>query len=176
MANNYLEFSEAISDLTLEEKEWIEGIPKMEIFEDEIDYGDREFENQMAREKFLHAAFVETLKAHDIDGDGILAEGAIDLFPNFNCQIDSQGDWWLSTHQYEYGDVAHVAYIVQAFIKKFRPDMVFTMTWAEYCSKPRLGEFGGGWSVVNKNEMLFGGVWSEAEEHAEALRTGNFKA
>lgn len=41
--------------------------------------------------------------------------------------------------------------IMFAFIKKFRPDYTFRLTWADTCSKMRTGEFSGGALVVDKN-------------------------
>lgn len=176
MANNYLEFSETITNLTPEERAWIEGIPEMSTFEDEIDYGGRDFTSEGEREEFVHKAFVKVLEAHGIDSNAVLIDEPLDMFPDFNCQVDpfkrqfdSSGDWWISTHNCEYGNLAHVACVVQAFIKKFRPDFVFKLTWAETCSRPRVGEFGGGWMVVSGDKMLFGNAWDEADRQAEAL-------
>jgi len=41
-----------------------------------------------------------------------------------------------------------VAAMVQAYFKHFRIDSTFTLTWAEVCSKQRIGEFSGGGFIV----------------------------
>ena len=167
MANNYLEFSELIDDLTEEEAEWVRNIP------DRIDFEDNE---KYKNEEEWQKAFSEALKQHGIDGDELIAEGLIYSFPQFAWETNNERKtWWVSTHNEEYGDPFHVAIAVQGFIRKFRPDYVFKLTWCEYCSKPRIGEFGGGWCVVNKDEYLFGNTWQDADEHAEALKTGDSK-
>ena len=159
MANSYLEFSEAIGDITEEEKKWIEGIPDRGDYEDNEKYED---------EDAWMKAYAEALTAYGISGQEMLDEGNIDMFPNFTCVIDTAGDWWLSTHDYEWGYPHHAAMVVQGFIKKFRPDFVFKLTWCEYCDKPRIGEFGGGWLVVDKDRVVFGNVWQAADDEAKA--------
>jgi hypothetical protein len=44
----------------------------------------------------------------------------------------------------EGGDVERVAHLVQKFLKKFRPEECWSLSYATTCSKPRVGEFGGG--------------------------------
>jgi hypothetical protein len=44
----------------------------------------------------------------------------------------------------ESGNPPAVARFVQAFLRKFRPAERFTLTYASYCDRLRLGEFGGG--------------------------------
>jgi hypothetical protein len=153
VADYYTGFSEVIQNLTDEEKEWVEGIPTMCGCDDDI------------------KALAKALEEYNIVSD---AE-SLDNFPQFTSQIDHNGSWWISTWDEEGANLDHVAWLVQAFIKKFRPDFVFKLTWAEYCSKPRVGEFGGGWLVVSKDKIVYGSTWGEADETTEALR-GNFKA
>ncbi len=127
MANNYLEFSEAIDDLTEDEKRWWEN------------------EQLLVQER--------------MDKDG---EDGYDAWSDErNCQdFDIEGDsiWF---HADESGDVEKVADIVQRFFKGFRPHAIFTLTWAAYCSKPRIGEFHGGAVVVTADEVIMesSGEW-----------------
>lgn len=67
---------------------------------------------------------------------------------------------WLYSEEYASPD--GVANFIQEFIKRFRPDMKFTFGWAETCSKPRVGEFGGGACGVSADEI----VWVVPEEEA----------
>lgn len=152
MADNYTEFSERISDLSSDERRWVEALPTFE--------------------KIDAAELATALREYGIDA---AAAQDIEMFPDFGSVIDQDGAWWISAPD-GHGDLDHVAIAVQAFIRKFRPDFVFTLTWAATCSKPRIGEFGGGWLVVSKYEMQFGNTWGAAEECAEAMHTGSFKA
>src|SRR6185295_8666734 len=42
------------------------------------------------------------------------------------------------------GNIDQVCHIVQKFLKQFRPNEYWTLTFAATCSKPRAGEFSGG--------------------------------
>jgi len=160
MANNYTMFSEGIEDLTPEEKEWINNIPTREDFEDSSLYSDDDWDK----------GFIQALKDYGLDTNDV--EDTIDDFPYFEHLIQ-ENLWWLYAEESVYFE--HVACLVQAFIKKFRPDYIFKITWCEYCDKPRIGEFGGGWVVVSKDEIIYGNAYKEVDEITEALKTGNFK-
>lgn len=53
----------------------------------------------------------------------------------------------------ESGNPSAVVNFVQSFIRKFRPSYVFSMEWAETCSKLRVGEFGGGAVIVTAKKV-----------------------
>ena len=53
----------------------------------------------------------------------------------------------------ESGNPLAVAQFVQAFLKRFRPEESFALTYAYFCDKPRLGEFGGGAIVVTTKSI-----------------------
>jgi len=158
MANNYSQFSTVISDLTQEEKNWIVGIP---CFDDFI--GSAESEEDGER---LAKEFVEALAEYGI---AISTDDEyLDVFPNFLGDIDSEGKWWLYAE--EAGNLDHLSRVVQGFINKFRPDFIFTLTWADTCSKLRVNAFGGGWLAVSRDEVVFGNVYDAAEQAAAELR------
>ena len=145
MANNYLSFSEKIIALDAKEKKWINGIP----LSTEEKYEDDEI------------ALRDALEKHGIDTKSI--KDTIEMFPSFDFTITEE-DWWIYTE--ESGGIDHVACVVQAFIKKFRPRFVFTLTWCEYCDKPRIGEFGGGAMVVTKDKIRYWNTWTQARRTA----------
>jgi len=115
MANNYTLFSEVITGFTAEEKAWV-----MALTDDpESDPPD------------LVAAGIAT---KEIDSDD---------WPGFEWELtEPAGELWI--HSEECGNVVHAAQFVRAFLARFRPKASWQMTWAEICSKPRTGEFGGG--------------------------------
>jgi len=53
----------------------------------------------------------------------------------------------------ESGNPPAVARFVQAFLRKFRPAERFTLTYACYCDRLRLGEFGGGAVAVTADSI-----------------------
>jgi hypothetical protein len=48
-----------------------------------------------------------------------------------------------------------VAYFVQDFFRKFRPNAVKTIGWANTCSKPVADAFGGGYVLVTAQELVW---------------------
>lgn len=74
------------------------------------------------------------------------------------------GDFWVYAE--ESGEPHHVAKLVQEFLKRFRPDSHFTLSWAWTCSKPRIGHFGGGAVFVTATKMK----WMSTSEFLRKLR------
>jgi hypothetical protein len=68
--------------------------------------------------------------------------GARDLL----VRADGSHSWWVSSE--EYANIDQVVDVVQEFLRKFRPDACFRLEYADTCSKPRVGEFGGGAVLV----------------------------
>ena len=62
----------------------------------------------------------------------------------FDYEFEKDGLWIHS----ENATPELVAEFVQRFLAKFHPDKMFAFSWAYYCSKPRLDEFGGGAAIV----------------------------
>jgi hypothetical protein len=147
MADHYLEFSETLDNLTAEETAWLD-----EQLQPIVVYGDREFaEDDPA---------IDTLPASDPDYSGprFLRDN-----PDFDCRYDVRDfefafqdeedarSLWLyaDTH----GNPEHVAWLVRKFLKRFRPDQCWSLTYANTCSKPRVGEFSGGAVFITAAEI-----------------------
>lgn len=141
MTDNYSQFSEMIDAISGEEASWIETVLKL-YAEDDVERA------QLMKELALEG---------DVD---------LDMWPHFEWVI--RDGLWLYCEEDFTED--HLCWFVQAFINKFRPDMIFSVTGASTCSKPRIGEFGGWWLVISKDEIKGGGSWSSAEEAVEELR------
>jgi hypothetical protein len=133
MANNYLEFSTAIKDLTEEERKWCED--ELEKLEEEHDKSLEDF------------------------GDGVM---------HFEYSFE-RGDTMLWFHVCESGDPMNVADFISSFLERWRPDQCHSFAWAEYCSKPRLDEFGGGAAFITAKEIKTVGTWSWMEEQEIAF-------
>lgn len=113
MANNYLEFSEILDDLTPEELAWWkkEQVRGREIFDNEDG------------------------KYDDVDIYDMADP------PSNDWEFEGDAVWF---HTDESGDVDATADVISRFLKACRPDGCFSIAYSETCSKPRIGEFGGG--------------------------------
>lgn len=63
--------------------------------------------------------------------------------------------------------------MVQAFFWKFRSREVFSLTYAETCSKMRVDEFSGGWLVVTATAWDSGNASDYARKAAKRLSALN---
>lgn len=126
MANNYLTFSEQLGRLTKEEKTWL----KQQLEYIESDEGDLP--------RFLVGCGEE-----DVDEQGFEFE--------FLSSAASGRYLWLYAE--ESGNPQHVAILVQKFLQAFRPRECWSLTYACWCDKPRIGEFGGGAVFVTAEEI-----------------------
>ena len=121
MADNYQLFSEIIPTLTQGERAWAERVLGCTQQPDGPDDA------------------AKILKEAGVDMDAV----DLDEWPGFQWSIDSpDSELWL--YGEEFGNVSHVAEFVRAFLARFRPAACWHLTWAETCSRPRIGEFGGG--------------------------------
>lgn len=80
------------------------------------------------------------------------AVDADDDWPGFGWSVIDAGLWVYSDGS---GSVAHVTAFVRAFLARFRPGDGWRLAWAETCSKPRPGQFGGGAAFVTAGGVEF---------------------
>ena len=82
-----------------------------------------------------------------------------DEFVDFEWSLDGQspegelgeGESYFWVRAEESGSPVQVGKFVRAFLARFRPDEHFVLTYADVCSKPRIGEFSGGALLVTKD-------------------------
>lgn len=139
MANSYTRASAAIENVTSEEGVWwtFFVVPSDELSEPEKK---------------------ERMERFGLD------EYEVETFPEFNSRyIPGEEIIWIS-HD-ESINVDHVAMVVQEFLRRFRPDDAWGMEYAMTCTKPRIGEFGGGAFVVTATdeEWMNTGTWLSEE-------------
>jgi len=145
MANNYLQFSEEITKLKPKEKEWIlkELSPPTDPTEAFLD---------------------QWLKDHPIDDPDDWEH-----WPGFDWKIENEdSSLWL--YAVDGGNMGDVIVFVQRFLKRWRPKQIFTLSWAETCSRPRIGEFGGGWLAVSANAVRSGHTREAAQAAKKELQ------
>lgn len=135
MANNYLQFSEVLPDLAPDQLEWLRIEFSGPPFPDLTDIGEQE---AFARQWFVERGFT------DPGSHGSFYDMA-GCWPGFEYQLRDGadiGELWV--YAGEFAELDQLADIIQRFLRRFQPDGCFGLTWAETCSKPRVGEFGGG--------------------------------
>lgn len=70
----------------------------------------------------------------------------------------------------ESGDLESLEALIKKFIRKFRPDFIFSVTWADTCSKMRVGEFGGGAMVVSRFKTQWMNTYNYVEATTKTLQ------
>jgi hypothetical protein len=156
VANSYLQFSEVLANLTEHEEAWLKdqlqivvGFGEAEYPEDDVpaelagtdaDYhGVRFLRDKPDTDRYIDPKTIGF--EYEFDDDASPTE------PNWGRHL------WLYAE--EYGDVDSAAWLVQKFLKQFRPDRCWSITYATTCSKPRVGEFGGGAVFVTADEIFW---------------------
>ena len=145
MADHYLSFSEVLSALSIEETIWLRT--QLESVEEPApdeaggtpDPGGPEF-----------------LRDYQGDPDELQEAGFQYRFLADDSQGAKQQLWVFSEAS---GDLGKLAHLVQKFLRQFRPEQSWSLTYATTCSKPRVGEFGGGALFVTARSIAFHDVW-----------------
>jgi len=157
MANNYLEFSEVITGLTPEEAAWLQR---------QTDWEQLQVVVNDLYDKFPGGEIPdEEMARHDL----VLLPAALvdDASARFGAELDEEDmHFWI--HSGDGGDPEAVAELIHAFLRRFRPDQWWALSWAEYCDKPRVGEFGGGAVFITADRA----AWFNTLDHltAEAVK------
>jgi hypothetical protein len=160
MANNYLQFSEVLPHLTDREIEWLKAqLQRIYVFQGR-QYSEDELPPQLLPESADWAGcrvFLDMLE-YDAEFD----EGA-----GFEYEFHLEPDADLGRHLWLYaeesGYVSRVTHLVQKFLRNFRPKDCWSLTYALTCSKPRVGEFGGGAVFVTATEIK----WDSTDDFVE---------
>ncbi len=89
----------------------------------------------------------------------------------FHDDHDTRDGWgrhlWLYTD--ESGKPAQVAWLVRKFLKQFRADQCWSLTYATTCSKLRVGDFGGGAVFVTADRIFWQNAYDFVETEREAF-------
>lgn len=147
MANNYLQFSETLDNLTLKEVEWIRSQLATVREVDGILY-DEDKELPDGRNptyeglRFLYGIDKRKWNVDDPEWLG------------FQYQfMDGDTTFWV--YGEESGNPDAVALFMQKFLKTWRPNDAWGFAYAETCSKMRRGEFGGGAVFVTARSVRY---------------------
>lgn len=165
MADNYLQFSEIVPRLTAEEEQWLRH--QLEVVW--IFAGQEYAEDQWPDDHDpSQAQFIGCRAYRDLEGF------EPDEYVGFNFEFGTDDDeepvgWGRHLWVYadEGGDLDRIAHLVQKFLGAFRPSDCWSLTYATTCSRPRVGEFGGGAVFVTATEI----AWQNAYEFVEQCRS-----
>lgn len=163
MADNYQEFSEVIPKLSKEEAAWLkEQLEIIAVFDKEEYTEDSLPESRSLDE----AEWIGCRALRDVED----YDSCAGVDAGFQYEFRDGDDATLGRHLWIYaqdwGYVDNVAHLVRKFLKQFRPDDCWSLTWASTCSKPRVGEFGGGAVFVTASDI----AWDVAHEFVEQRR------
>jgi hypothetical protein len=167
VANNYLQFSEVVANLTEPEEAWLKE--QLQLVRH---FGGREYPDDAvpaeladAEPEWSGVRFLRDKDDYDPECDILGFEYA------FGDDQDT-GGWgrhlWLYAD--EHGDTSNVAHLVTKFLKEFRPDQCWSLTYATTCSKPRVGEFGGGAVFVTADAISWQNAYGFIEEQRAAFQ------
>lgn len=154
MANNYLQSSCTIPNLTEKEAAWLRRI--LEALDEREDIDARE-------ERWLLKELGPEAIRH--------CENAGNLGFSFEPK-----ELWLSGE--EFFNVNLAIEVMQKFLQKFRPDSWLSFTYSETCSSMRVGEFGGGGMFVTaeKVEWINASLWIRERQKAFEVKKRTRKA
>jgi len=161
MADHYLEFSETLTHLTDAEVDWLQNqlelvhvIDGAEYTEDTLpDNGDT------GDATWIGCRAYRDMEDYDPDFGEDVGFGY-----SFSEGVDEDRGRHLWIHSEEHGCVDRVAHLVQKFLRAFRPDACWSLTYAGTCSKPRVGEFGGGAVFVTATNIEYFNAWLFVEQ------------
>jgi hypothetical protein len=171
VADNYLQFSEVIANLTEQEEAWLKDqLQSIRVF-GEKEYPEDAVPAELADKDadWSGVRFLRDKPDHDAEWDALGFEF------NFHEDHDNGGyvtDSWgrhLWLYAEDWGDASNVAWLVQKFLKQFRPDQCWSLTYSATCSKPRVGEFGGGAVFVTADTIRWQNAYDFIEDQRAAF-------
>lgn len=151
-----IQFCEQIADLTPEEEAWL--VTNLRPTDEWEAFAERHGRSAAPAFSALHALYA-----------------AGDAFPDFDWRLedDPVHRRRLRVWSDSFGNADHVAALAEAFLARFRPTEMFSLSWVETCSAPRPGAFSGGAIVVTatSREYLALGDWVEARREAASTHS-----
>ena len=170
MADNYIQFSEVIPELTAEEEGWLKDQLEIVYIVDGKEYT----EDTVPGDHYSDVAnWVGCRALRDMeDYDSDAGDDA-----GFQYEFDDSDEedvgrhLWLFSRDWAFID--NVAHLVRKFLGQFRPTECWSLTWSATCTKPRVGEFGGGAVFVTAERIEQQNVWEFAGQHQEAFDAAN---
>jgi hypothetical protein len=174
MADNYLEFSETLTHLTDEQIDWLQNQLETVHVIDGVEYTEDKLPDATDTGGDGNGAWIGCRAYRDMNDYDPDYGGDVGFDYSFSEEVDENWGQHLWIHSEEHGYVDRVAHLVQKFLRMFRPDACWSLTYAGTCSKPRVGDFGGGAVFVTAADIKYFNTW-EFVEKEEKRHKGKFK-
>jgi len=165
VADSFLQFSEVVANLTDQKEAWLKDqLESIRVFgekeypEDAVpaDLADKEADWSGVR-------FLRDKPDHDAEWD------VLDFEHGFYDDGDTGWGRHLWLYSEGWGGVDDVAWLVQKFLNTFRPHQCWSLTYSTTCSRPRVGEFGGGAVFVTADAIRWQNAYDFIEEQRAAF-------
>ncbi len=170
MADHYLEFSATITHLTDEQIDWLRNQLETIHVIDDVEYTEDKLPDAANSGDDRNATWTGCRAYRDMeDYDGKYG-GDVGFEYSFSEDVDEDRGRHLWIYSQEHGYVDHVAHLVQKFLRKFRPDQCWSLTYAGTCSKPRVGDFGGGVVFVTTTAIKYFNAWEFVEQQEKRYK------
>ncbi len=152
MADNYCQGSYKLNFRTPENPEW------RQWWKDVLEYTFNQDPSEIPEEvKARHPEALERLQKavekEDYEIFNPAEVGFDDSEPSkfYGVELEKEGVW---LHGDESWDVNVAVDLIQAFLHRFNLDWVEELSYADTCSKPRIGEFGGTTLFITKDRIM----------------------
>lgn len=169
VANNYTQWCIGIEFASQEEKQWfMKTVDKMREYSDIFSANLDKQENPEDYEQ------MEKLK-EDL---GIVAQTFDEMreFVSFDVSYASKdGKEIAYLESEEAADPAEVEYLLQAYLQKFHPTEMISLSWASWCDKSRVNEFGGGGVLITADGIHHMNSWEWLEEKEQEIKNSKLK-
>jgi hypothetical protein len=166
MADNYLFFSEVVPNLTAEEEAWLTSQLSEVAVHGDTEVVIEDYDDAAAKgAQWVGIRVLRDYEGYDPAWDSLEFQYAFD---DDNRKSAAWGrHLWIYAE--DNGNVEQVAWLVQKFLKQFHPDHCWSLTYANTCSKARVGEFGGGAVFVTADEIRFNDCYDFVEEQRKVF-------
>jgi hypothetical protein len=161
MADTYVEFSQVLSHLSTDEVSWLQNQLDIVYVLDGKEGADP-----------ADATWTGCRAFRDMEDPDLEFDEDVGFDYSFSDEVHKEWGRYLWIHSEQNGSMDRVAYLVQKFLRKFRPDQSWSLTYAITCSKPRVGELDGGAVFVTGSDIKHFDTWQFANEEAAAFKDG----
>jgi hypothetical protein len=141
MANHYLQFSEVLDELRPEEEAWLREQLELLHVHDGREYAEGNVPEELIDHKPDWSGY-RFLRDVEGPGDNRFLGFEYKFCDQENAMEGYGRDFWVYAD--DSGEPERVVHLIQKFLRKFRPDDYWSLSYASYCDKPRVGEFDGG--------------------------------
>jgi len=150
MFDYFLRFSAFLADLTGAECEWLQEQLAIVYIVDGAEYPEGELP---AGKTEADATWIGCRAYLGWDAYEPDPSDEVGFLYSFADKPDKAGRWFLHLYATQSGNVGNVAYVVQKFLKRFRPADSWCLTYCIGSDRAGVGEFGGGAVFVTATDV-----------------------